>query len=149
MASAGSAGASSGASPSARIVEMTEEEVIASPHYPVLSEITNDFVLLEKWCRSLKDYKYIDLASDEEDCDGLEEREIIRYIDMRKIPLKLSLPFQVVTFTDETIRLKTMSQKPFFWTIIRRFCLVFQKKNFRDKLLAAVVKLENKYGLTE
>ena len=107
---------------SGRIIEMTEQEVMASPHYPILSEITNDFVLLEKWCRSLKDYKYIDTTNDEEDCNGLEEREIIRYIDMRKIPLKLSLPFQVVTFTDETIRLKTLSNKPFFWTIIR-LCL--------------------------
>jgi len=127
---------------------MTEEEVMASEHYPILSELTNDFVLLEKWCRGLKDYKYIDPNSEEDD-GGLEEKEFIRYIDMRKIPLKLSPAVKVTSFTDDNICVKTIMVKPLFWTIIRRFCVVFQKRNFRDKLLAAVVNLENKYNITE
>jgi len=124
-------------------ISMTEEEVLASAHYPVLSEITNDKVLLEKWCCLLQEYKYIDSI------DELEEGEIIRYIDMRKIPLKLSNPSRIINFTDEYIRTMVPVGKPLFWTIKPQFCILFQKKSFKDKLLAAVEKLENKYRPTE
>jgi hypothetical protein len=135
MATAGKSGDSN--------ISMTEEEVLASTHYPVLSEITNDKVLLEKWCRALQEYKYIDSM------DDIEEGEIIRYIDIRKIPLKLSNPFKIVKLGEEYIRIGILVGKPLFWTINQRFCIIFQKRSFKDKLLAAVEKLENKYRLTE
>jgi len=114
-------------------------------HFSRLSEITKDRQLIEKWCISLADYIFIE--PDEE----IQSGSYIRYIDLRRMSPVLTIGAFVRYVSDDTIYLRSFYERSTrsYWTIKRPFYVIFRKKVFRDRLLLAVEKLENKFKLGE